>query len=89
MDDVIFIELPTCKAAEDLLTALRPGRFAWVQRSDAITQVGALLSTEADDLAHLLRRVQAWLEGSGLALLLFELDGRTYLLVPQPVATAA
>jgi hypothetical protein len=89
VDDVVVIELPTRTAAERLLTTLRPGRFAWLQSSRATAQVGTLLSTEADDLAHLLRSVQAWLERSGLALLLIELDGRTYVLEPQHAQTAA
>ena len=89
MDDVVIIELPTRTAAERLLATLRPLRFAWLQSSRATARVGTVVSTEADDLAHLLRSVQAWLQRSGLALLLFELDGRTYVLEPQRAESAA
>jgi hypothetical protein len=89
VDDVVVIELPTRTAAERLLATLRPGRFAWLQSSRAEAQVGTLLSKDGDDLAHLLRTVQAWLERSGLAVLLFQLDGRTYVLGPQHAQTAA
>jgi hypothetical protein len=87
VNDVVFIELPTRTAAERLLAALRPRRFAWLQSSRATAHVGTLLSTDVDDLAHLLRSVQAWLQRSGLALLSFELDGRSYLLGPQRAQT--
>jgi hypothetical protein len=89
VNDVVFIELPTRPAAERLLASLRPRRFAWLQSSKATAHVGTLLSTDVDDLAHLLRSVQAWLQRSGLALLLFELDGRTYVLEPQRAQIAA
>jgi hypothetical protein len=89
VNDVVFIELPTRTAAERLLASLRPGRFAWLQSSNATAHVGTLLSTDVDDLVHLLRSVQAWLQRSGLALLLFELDGRTYVLEPQRAQIAA
>ena len=89
MNDVVLIELPTKTAAERLLAALRPQRFAWLQGCKATAHVGTLLSTEADDLAHLLLSVQAWLQRSDLASLLFELDGRTYLLEPHRAQTAA
>jgi hypothetical protein len=95
--DVVFIELPTRTAAERLLATLRPRRFAWLQSSRTTAHVGTLLSTDVDDLAHLLRSVQAWLQRSGLArlqrsglaLLSFELDGRTYELEPQRAQIAA
>jgi hypothetical protein len=89
VNDVVFIELPTGTAAERLLASLRPRRFAWLQSNKATAHVGTILSTDVDDLAHLLRSVQAWLQRSGLALLLFELDGRTYVLEPQRAQIAA
>jgi hypothetical protein len=89
VNDVVYIELPTRTAAERLLASLRPGRFAWLQSSRATAHVGTLLSTDVDDLARLLRSVQAWLQRSGLALLLFELDGRTYVLEPRRAHIAA
>jgi hypothetical protein len=48
--------------------------------------IGVLLNPDEDDLARLLREVEAWVEQRGLLALRFELDGRTYILQP-PVLT--
>lgn len=51
--------------------------------------VGVVLNPDADDLAMLLRAVQAWLGGVNLAAIRFELDGRTYVLEPAYAEPAA
>jgi hypothetical protein len=44
--------------------------------------VGVLLNPDEDDLAHLLREVEAWVGKRGLLAVRFEVDGRTYVLHP-------
>jgi hypothetical protein len=47
------------------------------------------LRPDAADLARLLRDVETWVAERGLEELWFQLDGRSYLLEPQPSPTAA
>jgi hypothetical protein len=89
LNEVVVFELPTKLWAQSLMTYLAPGRLTWADDGDAWTVVGALLNPDVDDLAALLRSVQAWLDRSGLAAMRFEVDGRTYVLEAVRAAVAA
>jgi hypothetical protein len=89
LDEVVVFELPTRLWGESLMTYLAPGRLTWLQDSEAWCVVGALLNPEVEDLAALLRSVQAWLDRSGLTMISFEIDGRTYALNARRQAVAA
>ena len=89
LDEVVVFEVPTRLWGESLMTYLAPGRLTWLQDGDAWCVVGALLNPDLEDLAALLRSVQGWLDRSGLALMNFEVDGRTYVLEAQRRAVAA
>jgi hypothetical protein len=85
LDETVLFELPTARAAEQLLAHLSPHRLAWLQSDDPISVVGVLLGPEADDFAQLLRSVQEWLDRIGFAAIRFDVDGRIYALEPRRV----
>jgi hypothetical protein len=89
LNEVVVFELPTRLWADSLMAYLAPGRLTWLQDGDAWSAVGALLNPDVDDLAVLLRNVQAWLDRAGLAAIRFELDERTYVLEGAQRAVAA
>jgi hypothetical protein len=89
LDEVVVFEVPTRLWGESLMTYLAPGRLTWLQDGDAWCVVGALLNPDVEDLAALLRSVQSWLDCSGLTMMNFEVDGRTYMLHASRQAVAA
>ena len=89
LKEIVLFELPDRLLAERLLARVMPGRIAWLETGGGLSRVGVLLNTNVDDLALLLRGVQAWLSHSGLLAIRFEVDGRTYALEAAPSAVAA
>ena len=86
LNEIVLFEVPARSGATQLLAELSTSRLAWMERGDDVSVIGVLLNPDEDDLAHLLREVEAWVEKHGLLALRFELDGRTYALQP-PVLT--
>ena len=87
-DEVVLFELPAAYA-DELCLRLKPTHLAWLHRTDDGLFVVAALRVELDDLARLLRDVQAWIADSGVPYLLFVLDGREYELRAPHEALAA
>ena len=54
--------------------------FTWVEARDGMRFVVVMLSPHTDDLAALLRAVQAWGRGHRVETIPFELDARRYVL---------
>src|SRR5690242_20333649 len=76
-DEVVLFEVPP-EQAECLVLRLRRTRLAWLLRTDDGFFVIVALRVERDDVALLLRDVQAWLADVHLPYLPFVLDGRGY-----------
>lgn len=89
LDEIVLFELPAAGLAERLLVQLTPNRLAWLQSGDGTPIVGALLNPGVDDLAQLLRDVQAWLDRNGIAAIRFEVDDRIYVLEARQRLLAA
>jgi len=89
LNEIVLFELPDTQSARRLFTYVAPRHLAWHQTGDEEAIVGVVLTPDADDLALLLRAVQAWMEQVRLAAIRFELDGRTYVLEPAYAAPAA
>jgi hypothetical protein len=87
-DEILLIELPSDEEAERLWLRLLPARMAWLHQKDDAHLVAVVLRAEPDDLALLLRELEAWLAERVLPQLQIELDGRTYSLRPRPAAMA-
>jgi hypothetical protein len=87
-DEIVLVELPSVEEAERLWLHLLPARMAWLHGKTDTQIVAVVLRAEADDLARLLRELEAWLLERGLPQAQFELDGRTYSLRPRPAVMA-
>lgn len=88
LDETVLFELPSNLDAEALLLDALSDRVAWLRCGDEASIVVVPLGADELDLARLLRRVQLWLETSGLLALRFEVDGRAYVL-EAPLAALA
>ena len=87
-DEVVLFELPAAYA-DELWLRLQPTRLAWRHRTDeGDLFVVAALRVERNDLARLLRDVQAWMADANIPPLTFLLDGREYELRAQAEALA-
>lgn len=87
-DEIVLVELPSVEEAERLWLRLLPARMAWLHGLTDTRTVAVVLRAEVDDLARLLRELEAWLVERGLPRAQFELDGRTYSLRPRPALLA-
>ncbi|HEY2355344.1 MAG TPA: hypothetical protein VGH79_10650 [Gaiellaceae bacterium] len=89
-DEVVRFVVPP-EYAEQLCLRLRPNRLSWLHRTedDGDLFVVATLRIEIDDLALLLRDVQAWSADSHVPYVDFVLDGRSYELRAPAGALAA
>jgi uncharacterized protein YecE (DUF72 family) len=86
-DEVVLFEVPA-EHADKLWTRLQQTRLAWLLRTEHGLFVVAALRVESDDLARLLRDVQAWVADGDLLYVRFLLDGRDYA-VEAPAETLA
>jgi hypothetical protein len=80
--------MPSADDAEQLWKRLHAARLSWQQRREDRFFVAVALRAEAGDLALLLRDVEAWIGGCGVAQVRFELDGRRYALQAGPAAVS-
>ena len=78
-DEEVLFEVPA-DYADKLWVWLKQSHLTWLHTTDECLFVVAALRAERDDLAWLLREVQAWIDSSDLPFLTFVLDGREYVL---------
>jgi hypothetical protein len=77
----VRFEIPGIASSARLVRRLaRHWNVALLAAHRAVNVVVAELRTEPDDLAALLREVEAWVEEESLAAIRFELDDRAYVL---------
>ena len=76
----IHFEIADLAAAVRLTRRLAQSRVVSLRERGDINLVSATLRTEADDLALLMRTVEAWVEEESLCAIRFEVDGREYVL---------
>jgi hypothetical protein len=88
-DEVVMFEMPSEADAERLWLRLQPARLAWLHHRDDTYCVAAVLRAESEDLALLLRELEAWVADRGVHQVRFELDGRTYSLRGRAAAVAS
>jgi len=80
---VLFVDF---EESDQLRARLEANRLVWRERRDGKDFVVVSLRSEPEDLAALLRTVEAWHAERGLPALRFELDGRLYTLLVQAPA---
>lgn len=77
LDEIVLFEVAP-EHADNLWLRLQQTRLAWSVRADDGLFIAAALRVERNDLARLLRDVQAWLADVHLPYVTFLLDGREY-----------
>jgi len=86
-DVVLFHILP--RDAASLEERLQTDRLVWTYFRNLERLVAVALRPEPGDLAALLRAIQSWASEHALATVGFEVDGRTYTLLSEPLVLAA
>jgi hypothetical protein len=76
----VHFEIADLAAAVRLTRLLARGRVVSLRERGDVNLVSAALRPERDDLAVLLRAVEAWVEEESLCAIRFEVDGREYVL---------
>jgi hypothetical protein len=87
--DVVLFELPTFEAAQAFRVRLRPRWPGWSHDDEFGWLFATELREETDDLALLLREAQQLLSDLDVPLVVFVLDGRSYVLEAEPVYVRA
>ena len=76
----VHFEIADLAAAVRLTRRLARGRVVSLRERGDVNLVSAALRNERDDLAVLLRSVEAWVEEESLCAIRYEVDGREYVL---------
>jgi hypothetical protein len=92
MSNVVRFEIPAYAGIDDLCAYIRPRWGGSIKFQDDVWYVSARVRRSKNDLAQLLRKVEAYVAESGLQAIRYELDGRFYIMeaeAPLPAAAAA
>ena len=80
MSDVVLFELPGYADIDELSTRIRP-RWTGLQELVAnVWLVSVRVRRSKDDLARLLREIEAYVGEAGLQAIRYRLDGRFYIM---------
>ena len=86
-EDVVLFDAG--EDVEALREHLQGDRLVWLEHREGAALVGVFVRSEPEDVATLLRTVEAWVEERGRLALRFELDGRTFALRSRLAIAAA
>jgi predicted PP-loop superfamily ATPase len=92
LSNVVRFEIPAYAGIDDLCAYIRPRWGGSIKFQDDVWYVSARIRRSKNDLAELLREVEAYVAEAGLQAIRYELDGRFYIMearVPEPLAAAA
>jgi hypothetical protein len=89
MSNVVRFEIPAYAGIDDLCAYIRPRWGGSIKFQDDVWYVSARVRRTRNDLAQLLRKVEAYVAESGLRAIRYELDGRYYIMEAQPIAPLA
>ena len=89
MSNVVRFEIPAYAGIDDLCAYIRPRWGGSIKFQDDVWYVSARVRRTRNDLAQLLRKVEAYVAESGLQAIRYELDGRFYIMEAQMLETAA
>jgi hypothetical protein len=92
MSNAVRFEIPAYAGIDDLCAYIRPRWGGSIKFQDDVWYVSARIRRSKNDLAQLLRKVEAYVAESGLQAIRYELDGRFYIMEAEallPVAAAA
>jgi hypothetical protein len=89
MSDTVRFELPTYVDVDRFCERIRARWPGSTRSEDDVWLVSARLQGNENDLALLLREVEAYVADAGLQAIRYHLDGRAYVLEARPLETAA
>jgi hypothetical protein len=89
MSDTIRFELPEYVNVDELCERIRPRWPGSARLEDDHWRVSARLRKNGNDLALLLREVEAYVADSGLQAIRYHVDGRAYVLEARAREAAA
>jgi hypothetical protein len=89
MSETVRLELPEYVSVDELCRRIRPRWPGSTKLEDDVWLVSARLRGRKNDLALLLREVEAYVAESGLQAIRFHVDGRAYVLEAEARETAA
>jgi hypothetical protein len=88
MSNVVRFEVPAYAGIDELCAYIRPRWGGSIKFQDDVWYVSARVRRTRNDLAQLLRKVEAYVAESGLQAIRYELDGRFYIMEAQRVEQA-
>jgi hypothetical protein len=88
MSNVVRFEIPAYAGIDELCAYIRPRWGGSIKFQDDVWYVSARVRRTRNDLAQLLRKVEAYVAESGLQAIRYELDGRFYIMEAQRVEQA-
>jgi hypothetical protein len=89
MSNVVRFEIPAYAGIDELCAYIRPRWGGSIKFQDDVWYVSARVRRTRDDLAQLLRKVEAYVAESGLQAIRYEVDGRFYIMEAEHVEPAA
>ena len=89
ISNVVRFELPAYAGIDGLCAHIRPRWGGSIKFQDDVWYVSARVRRSKDDLAVLLRKVEAYVAEAGLQAIRYELDGRFYIMEAQQLVRAA
>jgi hypothetical protein len=83
--EFVLFEIPTFVGVDGLCERLRPRWPGWAAYDGDVWLVAARVEADEQDLACLLREVEAFVADSGLRAIRFSVDDRFYILEAPPL----
>lgn len=88
LSNVVRFEIPAYAGIDELCAYIRPRWGGSIKFQDDVWYVSARVRRTRNDLAQLLRKVEAYVAESGLQAIRYELDGRFYIMEAQRLEQA-
>lgn len=89
LSNVVRFEIPAFAGIDELCSYIRPRWGGSIKFQDDVWYVSARVRRSRNDLAQLLRKVEAYVAESGLQAIRYELDGRFYIMEAEPLVPVA
>jgi hypothetical protein len=89
LNDLLLFEIPAYADVDQLHARIRPRWRGWTTCDDDVWLVAAEVKADADDLAPLLREVEAYVAATELLAIRYWLDGRAHIMEAAALERAA
>lgn len=89
MSEVVLFEIPACTDVDRFFERIRPRWPGWTRREADVWLVAARVKADDNDLAVLLRKVEAYVAEAGLQAIRYCLDDRFYIVEAPALGASA